>query len=111
MSPVAFAIKPSASPAGGDQRPKPNVIGPQILLLMKIATPRWIILAIFLCFFFGPIILTLGPDTYTKIFAASPRLKPLIGFESQFTAAGKFIGAVITGIGAFIGFRRLPLRS
>jgi hypothetical protein len=93
-----------------------RVTAPELLLLFSVKLPKTVLLCIFLCFLFGPIVLSLGPDSWTKILDLLPATwasvsQSLKGFTTELTAASKFIGGVITAYGAYVGFRRLPLRS
>jgi hypothetical protein len=110
ISPLVFSVAPdTAAPDPG--REAPRVVGPRALLLMRIYAPRWIVAAMFLCFIVGTIILSLGPDSYLKLFNTFSRLNRLVGWEGNFAAGGKLLGGFITAFGAYLGFRRLPLKS
>lgn len=98
------------------ENPPPQVVGPQLAFLFSVIVPTRILLLIFSCFLVGPIVLSLGPDSWEKILNLLPvawatALKGPTGVASEFAAGSKLIGAFITGYGAYVGFRRLPLRS
>jgi hypothetical protein len=110
ISPIVFSIA-SDSPSLQNELKAPRVIGPRVLLLMRVYAPRWIVSTMFVCFILGTIILSLGPDSYLKLFNTYQRLSGFVGWEGVFAAGGKLLGGFITAFGAYLGFRRLPLRS
>ena len=110
ISPIVFTIA-SDPPSPQTEQNAPRVIGPRVLLLMRVYAPRWIVVSMFVCFITGTIILSLGPDSYLKLFNTYGRLSGFVGWDGVFAAGGKLLGGFITAFGAYLGFRRLPLRS
>lgn len=93
-----------------------QVVGLRLAFLFSVSLPKRILWSIFICFLIGPVMLSLGPDSWDRIFDFFPvnvatTLKGPPGWASLCAAVSKLVGGFIVGLGAFIGFRRLPLRS
>ncbi len=112
VSPVVFSVVPDEV---AERAECPKVIAPRIQLLLKVR-PRWgTVCGVFLCFLIGPIVLSLGPDAWGRIIDVLPALPEvttaLKAFVTEFSMASKLLGGFIIAVGAYLGFRRLPLRS